>query len=339
MKKQVIWVAMAAVMLVGCGKKANQAVESSENERVEQVRTLVLQPQEIEREISVSSNLEGYQTVNIAPSLTGRIEHIYVEVGDKKKAGEMLVRMDQNQYKTTKLTFANLEIEKTRMDALLKSGSVSQQQYDQIKLSYDQTKESLDFLEENTYVKAPFAGVIAAKNYEDGELYGGQPIVVLTEIQRLKALVAVPERYFPLIKKGMQLAIHSDIYPNKSFAASIEVIYPTIDASTHTFVCKVVVPNASEVLRPGMYINATIPAGKSEAIIVPYQSVLKLQGSNERYVFVNNNGRAKRVGVTLGQRFDDKTEIISDEISAGDELVTVGQARLIDGVKLNVVAE
>ena len=195
MKKQAILATLVAVTLAGCGNKeaATSTEAATESERIEQVRTTTLHPREIQREISLSSNLQGYQTVNIAPSLTGKIEHIYVEVGDRKKKGDMLVRMDQNQYTTTKLTFANLTIEKQRMDALLASGSVSQQSYDQVKLSYDQTKESLDFLETNTYVKAPFSGVISAKNYEDGELYGGQPIVVLTQVDKLKTLVAIPE--------------------------------------------------------------------------------------------------------------------------------------------------
>ena len=73
------------------------------------MRTTVLQPREIEREISVSTNLQGYLTMNVAPSLTGKIEHIYCEVGDRKAQGADLVRMDQTQYKTTKITLTNLQ--------------------------------------------------------------------------------------------------------------------------------------------------------------------------------------------------------------------------------------
>ena len=72
-------------------------------------------------------------------------------------------------------------------------------------------------------------------------------------------------------------------------------------------------------------------------IVVPYQAVLKLQGAHDRYVFLNDNGVAKRVAVTLGQRFDDQVEIISEEIHAGDQLIVVGQARLYDGVALDIV--
>ena len=332
--KKIFLYSLAALAFIGCSKK--QAT-TEEQERVEQVRTTVLHAQEIEREISVSTNLQGYITQNVAPSLTGKIEHIYCEVGDRVSKGSDLVRMDQTQYKTTKISLANLETEKNRIEQLLKTGSATQQQYDQIVTQYNSTKEQLDFLQTNTYVKAPFSGVISAKNYEDGELYGGQPILVLTQIDRLKALVAIPETYFPLFKAGMKLTLTSEIYPDQVFPATVEIVYPTVDPASHTFQCKIVIPNGKNLLRPGMYVTTTIGLGKTKAIVAPYQAVEKLVGANDRYVFIVENGRAKRVSVTLGQRFDQDIELISPEIVPGVEMVTTGQHKLVDGVKLNVV--
>ena len=332
--KKIVLLMAAAVCLISCGKKDAQATQ--EAERVEVVGTMILENHEIERVLNVSTNLQGYLTQNVSPSLQGKIEHIYVEVGDRVKEGNMLVRMDQNQYLTSKIQLANLEVEMGRLKALLATGSVSQQTYDQTKVSYDQLKQNLSFLEKNTYVKAPFEGVISAKTYEDGELYGGQPIVVLTQVKKLKALIAVPETYYPLIKEGMKLTVKSDIYPEETFAATIEVVYPTIDAASHTFQCKVVIPNASEKLRPGMYLTTTLGLGKENTIVVPYQSVEKLIGSNERYVFINENGYAKRVSVKLGQRFDENIEIIAPEIQPGVEYIYKGQSKLVDGVKIEV---
>jgi len=336
MKKLPLYMVLCTFVLslVACTK---EVTVTEEQERVEQVRTTVLQPREIEREISVSTNLQGYLTQNVAPSLTGKIEHIYREVGDKVGQGSDLVRMDQTQYKTTKISMGNLEIEKNRVQQLLKTGSATQQQYDQLIAQYNSTKEQLDFLQTNTYVKAPFAGVIAAKNYEDGELYSGQPILVLTQIDKLKALVAIPEKYFPKFHEGMKLMLTSEIYPDKVFPATVEVVYPTIDASSHTFQVKIVIPNSSNLLRPGMYVTTTIGLGKANTIVAPYQAVEKLVGANDRYVFINQNGYAKRVSVELGQRFDQEIEIIAPEIVPGVEMVTTGQHKLVDGVKINVV--
>ncbi len=328
-------IALAATTVVACGPKQEEATE----DKIENVETTRLTKSSISRVLDFTATLQGYETVNIAPSMQGKIEHIYTEVGTNVKKGDLLVRMDQNQYNTVKMNYSNTEIEIARMDALIASGSISKQAYDQAKLGFDQLKENLDFITANTFVKAPFAGVISAKNYEDGELYSGQPIVVLTQITTLKAIISIPERYFPVISNGMSVEMTTDIYPDEVFKGTIEIVYPTIDAATHTFKAKIRIPNSNLKLRPGMFANASIAMGSDEVITVPFQSVQKMVGSNDRYVFVNENGTAKRIFVTLGQRFDDTIEIISDEISEGMQVVTLGQAKLVDGANMNVVKE
>lgn len=314
-----------------------QEVVTQEQEKVEKVQVMKMTASEIQREVILPSTLEGYDNMKVSSSVSGIIDEILVDVGDRVSKGQLLVKMDPTQYTTTKLQYANLGVEMGRMDALKEAGSISQQIYDQTKTQYEQLKEQLALYETNTFVRADFAGVISARNFEPGELCAGQPILQLTQINKLKAYINVQEAYFPYLKNGMKLTITSDIYPGKEFPATIEMVYPTIDPSSHTFSVKVQVPNASELLRPGMYVTTTISVGKVNGILVPYQSVLKLIGSNERYVFVNDNGVAKRVKVTLGKRYDRDVEIISEELKEGDELVIVGQGRLVDGVKLEII--
>lgn len=335
-------IAMAVVSLVACGGKGGEKTATTTKKEAEKVKVQLLESERIAKSLELSSTLEGYETMNIAPSVTGHIEHIYVEVGSRVQKGSMLVRMDQTQLNTTRINLNSTKTELDRVTALKATGSVSQQVYDQTKAGYDQLVENERFLDENTFVKAKFAGVISAKNYEDGEMYAGQPILTLTQISRLKAIINIPETYFPLVRQGMKVQVESDIYPGQVFPATIEIVYPTIDAASHTFQAKLNIPNASEKIRPGMYVRATLAIGEIDAIVVPYQSVLKLTGSNDRYVFVADGNTARRVAVTLGQRFDDRIEIIPVEagaIKAGDRLVVTGQARLVDGDKLEIVED
>lgn len=327
--------ALALILTLSACSEEQTTVQ--EVEKVEKVQVMKLTATEIEREVVLPSTLEGYDNMKVSTSVSGIIDEILVDVGDKVSKGQLLVKMDPTQYTTTKLQYANLGVEMGRMDALKEAGSISQQIYDQTKTQYNQLKEQLALYETNTFVRADFAGVISARNFEPGELCAGQPILQLTQINKLKAYINVQENYFPYLKKGMKLTLTSDIYPGKTFPASVEVVYPTIDPSSHTFSVKVLIPNASEVLRPGMYVTTSIPVGKVKGLLVPYQSVLKLIGSNERYVFVNNNGVAKRVKVELGKRYDRDIEIISEDLKEGDELIVVGQGRLVDGVKLEIV--
>lgn len=333
-------IALAVVSLAACGGKGGDKAATTTKKEAEKVKVQTLQSERIAKSLELSSTLEGYETMNIAPSITGHIEHIYVEVGSRVQKGSMLVRMDQTQLNTTRINLSSTKTELDRVTALKASGSVSQQVYDQTKAGYDQLIENERFLEQNTFVKAQFSGVISAKNYEDGEMYTGAPILMLTQINRLKAIINIPETYFPMIKQGMKVNLVSDIYPGQTFPATIEIVYPTVDPASHTFQAKLNIPNSGERIRPGMYIRATLAIGEIDAIVVPYQSVLKLTGSNDRYVFVADGNTARRVAVTLGQRFDDRIEIVPVEagaIKAGDKLVVTGQARLVDGVTLEIV--
>lgn len=340
---KIVFASLVAASITACGggkKEAQQA--TTEKKEAEKVKVQELKNQRIAKQLELSSTLEGYETMNISPSITGHIEHIYVQVGSRVSKGAMLVRMDQTQLNTTRINLASTKTELDRVTALKASGSISEQVYDQTKAGYDQLVETERFQEENTFVKAQFSGVISAKNYEDGEMYTGAPILQLCQISRLKAIINIPESYFPLVKQGMKVNVFSDIYPDKVFPATIEIVYPTIDPSTHTFQAKLNIPNPGERIRPGMYVRTTLALGEIDALIAPYQSVLKLTGSNDRYVFVvdEENNTARRVSVTLGQRFDDQIEIIPTtpgDIKEGDRLITTGQARLVDGSIIEIV--
>lgn len=332
------------IALSSCSKKddakaVGDATASVDSVEAQLVRTGLVEKRKIERKLDCSAVLDGWETVAVSPSVTGIIEKVNKEIGDRVSAGEVVVRMDQNQLNQAKLAYANVSTEMQRMEALLAGGNTTQQQYDAVKLQMDQAKQNLDFLQKNTYFKAECTGVIAEKNFESGEMYNGAlPIYKIKQIGVLKALVSIPESYIPAIKKGQKMMFTSDIYPNKEFAGTIDVVYPTVDASTHTFTVKVKIPNGSNTLRPGMYVKTVLGVGKTETMVVPYMSVQKLVGSNNRYMFlVGPDGKAKRVDVTLGDRFDDMVEIITDEVKPGDIVVTSGQARLIDGCDIKIV--
>ncbi len=321
-------------LFVSCNKKEEA---KQEEDKGSIVKTQKLEMTPITRNLEFSAVLQANERVTIAPTIPGRINKITVDIASRVGQGQLLVEMDRTNYEQAKVAFDNLEVDYGRVSKLNESNNIAKQQYDQVKTQYEAQKTSLKNLSENTFLRAPFSGVIETKNFENGELYNGaMPILSLVKLGVLKTYINIPEAYYSQVKKGMPVTLTSEVFPDETFNAELEIIAPTIDPVTHSFQVKVKIPNANEKLRPGMYANAAINFGKVQTTIVPYQAVLKQQGSNERYVFINENGIAKRVIVTLGQRFDDQTEIIADEIKEGVEIVVVGQARLIDGAKLTI---
>lgn len=328
-----------------CGSKNNtDSSSTSETEKKDQlVKVAIIESKKIDKTANFSTVLEANEQVFLVPSMPGKINKINVEVGARVSKGQTLVEMDQTNLYNARVQLTTLKTEFNRMKILLESGSVSQQAYDQVKAQYDVAKANVDNLERNTYIRAPFSGIISGKYFEEGEMYSGTPsvqgkaaIVSLVQISNLKAMINVPETYYPILKQGTSVQFKSELYPNKDIVGKIVRIYPTIDATSHTFQIEVSIPNAKEELKPGMYCSANLKLGQVEAVLVSSQVVLKTQGSNERYVFINENGKAKQVFVQLGERVNDMVEIISADIKIGDQLVVEGQGRLVSGDKLKI---
>ncbi len=335
------------ILLASCTpkeKKTGAAVAgAADSTAVIPVRVMPVAKTAIARTIDYTSTIQAYEEVNLAPSTPGRVDKIYVEVGDRVKEGQKLFLMDRTQYYANKIQLANLEKDLARLDTLLKVGSVREQLYDQTKAQYEVMKTTVEFMEENTLLEAPFTGIITGRYLEEGELYSGAPgmsgkaaVVTLMQINPVKIIVSISEQYFPQVKNGMKVRVVADVYPDKSFEGTIFRIHPTINAMSRSFSAEVRISNGSELLRPGMFARSFIDMGQDEAIVVPANAVLMQEGTNERYIFVVENGVAMRKTVILGQRFDDRFELAGGEVREGDNLVTDGQARLKNGQKVKV---
>jgi multidrug efflux pump subunit AcrA (membrane-fusion protein) len=85
-----------------------------------------------------------------------------------------------------------------------------------------------------------------------------------------------------------------------------------------------------------MFVRVALDLGEVETFVVPANTILVQEGTNIRYVFVDENNTAKRVEVLLGKRFNDQVEIISENLKIGDNLVAEGQAKLINGDRIDI---
>ena len=339
--KQLILSAIALATIVGCSDKETKTTV----EEARPVRVSILEEQTIAKTLEYKANLVADEQVFYAPAAVGRIGKIYVEVGDRVKKDQLLVEMDPTNLHQAEIQLKNIEAEYNRAVKLNETGSISKQNYDAAVTAYEVAKSNFDFLKENTKMIAPFNGIITGKYFEDKELYSGgafggaskPSIVSLEKIDIVKAYVTISEQYFTTIKKGTKVELTTNIYPERVFEGSVNIVYPTIDPQSRTFTVEVTIPNSDEALRPGMYGTINFFVGETTSVVVPALAVLKLQGANNRYVFVEENGIAKRVDVQLGKRFEDQVELISNDIKAGTRLIVAGQAKLVDGAKVSVV--
>lgn len=322
----------AGVLFSCLGKK-----QETEKETVKvKVNTTVARLQSVEKISTYTANVEAEVINQITPAMPGRIEKIYVEIGDKVQKGQLLVQMESSNLQQQNTQLANLEKDYERYSEILKEGGIAQQQVDQIKTQIDILKAVIKNLSDNTQLRSPINGTITARNYDNGDVFAAQAILTVQQMNPLKALVNVSESYFAKVKLGMPVTIKLDIYENEEFTGKVTLVYPTIDAASHTFGVEVTINNRDMKVRPGMYARVNLNFGSGESVIVPDAAVQKQAGANDKYVYTVENGIAKYHKVELGQRLGEYYEILSG-LEAGDVVVTAGQTRLIDGSMVEII--
>ena len=339
MKFRTIIYASAVVMAASCGNNTSKTEgqqDVQQEVKLSNVQVMSVAAEDIPQSDVYTSTVEPYATNNIAPQSPSRIKRIYVEVGDFVKAGQIVARMDDLSLNQSKLSLANDSLEFSRIKSLYEQGGVSKSDFDAMELKYNVTRSQYNNLLENTILRSPISGVITARNYDKGDMYTGQPLYVVQQITPVKLYVGVSESDYTKVKKNDKVTLTADALPGKTFTGHIARIFPTMQASTHTFTVEVNVANADRQLRPGMYSRVTINFGATRNVTVPDGSVVKQQGSGVRTVFVlQEDGTVKEAVVTLGRHFDEKYEILSG-LKEGDKVVVKGQSSLRNGEKVNV---
>ena len=335
--RTIIYVA-AAVMAVSCGNNNSKTAEQPQaaEVRLPNVAIMAASYKDVPQSDVYTANVEAYAKNNIAPQSPSRIQKIYVEVGDFVRAGQIVAKMDEVSLNQSKLSMANDSLEYSRIKKLYEQGGVSKSDFDAMELKYNVTRSQYQNLLENTILRSPVSGVITARNYDQGDMYGGSPIYVVEQITPVKLYVGISEMDYTKVKKNDTVTLTADALPGKTFTGRIARIYPTIDAATHTFTAEVNVANGDRLLRPGMYARVTVNFGSNHSIVVPDDCVVKQQGSGVRSVFVlQADNTVKEVVVTLGRHFGTEYEILSG-VAEGDKVVVKGQASLKNGSKVNV---
>lgn len=328
----------AAVMAVSCGNNNSKTAEQPQaaEVRLPNVTIMAASYKDVPQSDVYTANVEAYAKNNIAPQSPSRIQKIYVEVGDFVRAGQIVAKMDEVSLNQSKLSMANDSLEYSRIKKLYEQGGVSKSDFDAMELKYNVTRSQYQNLLENTILRSPVSGVITARNYDQGDMYGGSPIYVVEQITPVKLYVGISEMDYTRVKKNDTVTLTADALPGKTFTGRIARIYPTIDAATHTFTAEVNVANRDRLLRPGMYARVTVNFGSNHSIVVPDDCVVKQQGSGVRSVFVlQADNTVKEIVVTLGRHFGTGYEILSG-VAEGDKVVVKGQASLKNGSKVNV---
>ncbi len=353
-------VAAMVITLVSCKPAKKDATQAPVTEGAAAVKTYTVARQRVSEKIAYSGTLEASKKTSITPEVGGKIARILVREGDVVKAGQVLAELETEsirlQLKQAEAGLAVAEAgyndalkNKERMDRLINEKAVSEQQAEKVTLAFDAAKAQREQAQAGlnlakyalniSIMKAPFSGVIAAKNAEVGDVInpmmggysGASGVLTLIDFAKVKIAVDVAENDALRLKRGQTVLLRVPSFPGREFPGEVAIANSTADPATKKFRIEALFDNAGGELRPGTFGEVVFEVSTHEsALAVPQKAVL-----NNSYVYVVQAGKAVKRLVTLGLQNATVIEVLSG-LSEGDVVIIEGNYGLSDGAAVSV---
>jgi RND family efflux transporter MFP subunit len=305
--------------------------------------------------------VSAWKTANIVPDASGRVGRILKKQGDKVSQGELLATLDMTslelQQKQARAAVAvsqtgyqNAKLNAERMKKMLESKAISSMQYENTQLALEAadtqlksakaTLDLVDYTVKNSYMKAPFAGIIAAKNMEEGDMINpmmgmGQSILTLMDLSKVKIAVDVPAEEVEKIKIGQKCLVRISSRSDEEFLGEVYSKNLAADPLSKTFKVEVKIDNPEMKIKAGVYADISIEYVRKENVyLLPISTLL----AGDKEVIVNENGTARKRAVTVGLKNGTRFEVLAGV--RPDELVlTEGNYDLKDGTVIVMAGE
>jgi len=359
MKVKILIPTLLGVFLFSCQPSdpaAESQVSGEESFGAAPVKVYEVQRMRISEKLYYTGLIEAWKEISISPDVGGKIAAIHVEEGDRVQNGQLLAEMDTrtvllqlDQAKAgvavAEANYQDAQRNKERMERLSKENAVSEQQYEKIMLAFDaadaqlqQAKAALNLAQHQldvSLMKAPFSGIIAAKNAEVGDvvnpMMGGAGVLTLVDFSRIKIGIDVSFQDIVRIDKGQPVLLGVSAFPEMVFQGQVSVVNSAADPMSKKFSVEVLVNNPDLILRPNTFGEVTFEVDiHEEALTVPQKAVLE-----NRFVFVAKGNTAEKREVVLGLQNSTTVEVI-EGISEGDLVIVEGNYGLDDGTEIEI---
>jgi membrane fusion protein (multidrug efflux system) len=287
--------------------------------------------------IMATGEIEAIQSIELRPEVDGRLVEILVREGTEVAKGTPLFKVDDAELRAQ---VARLEADRDlaqqalrRTRGLIEQNASSEVDLEQAEANARSTQAQLDLQQlrlDRTVVRAPFAGLVGERFVSLGDYVNSSTrLVTLQTVDPQRAVFQVPERYATRLEVGQEVTFRVAAMPDVDFSGVVDFVDPVVQLPGRTIAVKAEVPNRSRDLKAGMFIEARLATDvRPQAIIVPEDAILPLQGAN--FVWVVSEGTASRRQVDLGVRIPGFVEIKSG-VENGEQVVVGGQERLADG--------
>ncbi len=345
-------VVLVLLAMAGCGAAQADAVDDAPGGepvvRVINVETSTMTPQNFVEDIRLTSAVLANRDVLVAAEESGVIREIFLDKGRRVMAGEPIAKID-DQVLSADVAQARARSELAtqtwqRRKRLWEENQVgSEIAYLEAKFGEQQAAANLAGLEARlarTVIRAPFSGIFDERHIEVGSMVSpGQSVGRLVDLNPIKVVAGVPERYAADVSVGALASLTFDVLGDEVFTAPIRYVGSTVDPQNRTFLIEVVLPNPNGLIKPQMVANMSVTRREvADAIVVPQDALVRTEGGY--VVFVVSEQREGSVAevraVKLGPTRRNLV-VVEAGLEAGDQLIVVGQKTVSDGDRVAVV--
>ena len=319
--------------------------------------------------ITIVGNLVGAATVELVPKVGGRLQEIFVRLGDRVSRGQRVAKIEDSEIleqvkqadasfnvaqatvrqREADLKFAQTNLERSRslfarqllpqstMDDADARQQASAAQLDLARAQFEQAKARLDELrinQANTVIVSPVDGFVGKRSQDAGAyVTPNSSLISVVDIHIVRLVVNVIEKDLRRVSAGQAADVEVDAYPGEKFVGRVARVAPVLDPSTRTAQMEVDIANPQFRLKPGMYARVEFTAEQhAKALVVPTNAIVDLNG--KKGVFVSADGAtAKFQPVSIGLEEQDLTEI-TQGLQEGDRIITTGAAGLREGDRI-----
>jgi multidrug efflux system membrane fusion protein len=225
-----------------------------------------------------------------------------------------------SRYQSTKATYSVALQEVDRLKALLISSEASE------KLAEKKLGDAI--------IRAPFPGSIKTRNVHPGEYLRVQsPVMVIVRTDRLRVRLAVPERWAGWVKNGATADLHVEAFPGETFQGQISRINPAVAQDSRTFEAEALLANLDGRLKPGFFVQASIPSEKEEKTIFLPERAVNYRYGVYKVFLLNGNHVSERQIRPAGQTEDERGRRfeVAAGLKTGDRVAVAISGDLHDG--------
>lgn len=336
-------IAIAIVVFVAYSRASNDRSETA-------VATAVVEKRDMGSLVQATGIIKPKvgAEVKVGARITGKVEHLYANIGDRVKKGQVLVRLEQDDLKAradqaeAAYVEAAAACDKAKIDLerdkpLAQQGYISQQNIDVLQNAYDMAKARLlkaradqDYAKAQlsyATITAPIGGTIASVTTQQGETVAAglnaPTFITIIDLNKLEVNAYVDETDVGKIGVGQEALFTVDTFADKDFKGKVTAIYPraVLQENVVNYITLISIGNSEGKLKPDMTANVTITLKTKKGVLAVPGAAVTREGGKKYVILQAKDGKSARREVKTGWKEGTYLEITAG-LKEGDVVVT-----------------